>query len=207
MSVRGLKDIGRTATAAARGRSAGAAARLAASAAEEGLLDVAFAFADSPFGRLLVAVTPRGLVRLAYPNERPDDVLEELARSVSPRVLGSAKATDEVRRELDEYFAGRRRSFQVGVDLSPVRGFTRRVLDATAEIPFGSVLSYREVAAEAGNPKASRATGNALGSNPVPIVVPCHRVVRSGGGLGGYTGGVERKVVLLRLEGVLDPPA
>ena len=207
MSVRGLKDIGRTATAAARGRSAGAAARLAASAAEEGLLDVAFAFADSPFGRLLVAVTPRGLVRLAYPNQRPDDVLEELATSVSPRVLGSAKATDRVRRELDEYFAGRRRSFHVGVDLSPVRGFTRRVLDATAGIPFGSVLSYREVAVEAGNPKASRATGNALGSNPVPIVVPCHRVVRSGGGLGGYTGGVERKVVLLRLEGVLDPPA
>ena len=169
---------------------------------EEGMLDVAFGFADSPLGRLMVAVTPRGLIRLAYPNEDPDDALESLAAAVSPRVLESPRATGGIRRELDEYFGGARRRFDTRVDWSLTRGFFRKVLEATATIPFGAVATYRDVAAIAGNPGATRAAGNALGSNPIPIVVPCHRVVRTGGGLGGYTGGLERKVTLLRLEGL-----
>jgi methylated-DNA-[protein]-cysteine S-methyltransferase len=180
-----------------------AAARLVEAAAREGLLDVAYGFADSPFGRLLVAVTPKGLVRLSYPEHDIDGELSELASTVSPRILESGSATDEVRRELDEYFDGRRREFEVAVDFGAMQGFRRRVLEQTARIPFGSVVSYREVATEAGSPNAVRAAGNALGSNPVPIVVPCHRVLRTGGGLGGYTGGLDRKRRLLELEGVL----
>ena len=178
--------------------------RIAAAARDEGLLDVAYAFADSPFGPLLVAVTPRGLVRLAYPTEHTDEVLEDLARRVSPRVLESPGDTGEVRRELDEYFGGGRERFDVDVDLSIVSGFTRRILEAAERIPFGQVITYRTIAAEAGSPRGARAAGNALGSNPIPIVVPCHRVVHSGGGLGGYTGGLDRKVRLLSLEGVLQ---
>ena len=169
----------------------------------DGLVDVGFAELDSPFGRLLVAATRRGLVRLAYPNERPDAVLEELAATISPRVLEAPAMLDEVRRELDEYFEQGRRRFEVPVDYSLTRGFTAKVLRATARIPFGSVATYRDVAGRAGNPRAYRAAGNALGSNPIPIVVPCHRVVQTGGGLGGYTGGLERKEFLLRLEGAL----
>ncbi|HEX2026061.1 MAG TPA: methylated-DNA--[protein]-cysteine S-methyltransferase [Actinomycetota bacterium] len=174
-------------------------------AAAEADVDVAFAETDSPFGRLLVAVTPRGLVRLAYPNEAPDDVLDELARRLSPRVLRSARRLDPVRRQLDEYFERRRRRFDVSVDWAMTGGFVRKVLRATARIPYGDVRSYREVARRAGNARATRAAGNALGSNPIPIVVPCHRVVRSGGGLGGYTGGIERKEFLLELEGANVP--
>jgi methylated-DNA-[protein]-cysteine S-methyltransferase len=123
---------------------------------------------------------------------------------VSPRVLEAPRPTERIRRELDEYFDGRRRRFTTPIDLSLVRGFNRRVLEETARIPFGSVSTYREVAAQAGSPRGSRAAGNALGRNPIPIVVPCHRVVHADGGLGGYTGGVERKVALLRLEGALN---
>ena len=119
-------------------------------------------------------------------------------------ILAAPERTDEVRRQLDEYFAGARRGFDLPVDWRLVRGFAGAVLRATATIPFGGVSTYRDVAAEAGSPNAYRAAGNALGSNPVPIVVPCHRVVHAGGGLGGYTGGLERKQFLLRLEGVLD---
>jgi methylated-DNA-[protein]-cysteine S-methyltransferase len=180
-----------------------AAARLVEAAAREGLLDVAYGFADSPFGRLLVAVTPGGLVRLSYPEVDTDEELSELAATVSPRILESASATEQVRRELDEYFEGRRHEFEVRVDFGSMQGFRRRVLEQTAKIPFGSVISYRDVATEAGSPNAVRAAGNALGSNPVPIVVPCHRVLRTGGGLGGYTGGLDRKRRLLELEGVL----
>jgi methylated-DNA-[protein]-cysteine S-methyltransferase len=122
---------------------------------------------------------------------------------VSSRVLESARATDEARRELEEYFERDRRRFDLDVDLSLSHGFTRRVLEATAAIPYGSVITYRDVAGRAGNERATRAAGNALGSNPIPIVVPCHRVVRTGGGLGGYTGGLDRKVRLLTLEGAL----
>ena len=177
--------------------------RLAHRAADEGLLDVAYGTHDSPLGTLTVMVTPRGLIRLSYPGEGIDDQLRELADRVSPRILEAPERTDEVRRQLDAYFDRRRRSFDVPIDWRLVRGFAAGVLRATARIPFGSVSSYREVATEAGSPNAYRAAGNALGSNPIPIVVPCHRVLHAGGGLGGYTGGLERKRYLLELEGVL----
>ncbi|HEX2267644.1 MAG TPA: methylated-DNA--[protein]-cysteine S-methyltransferase [Actinomycetota bacterium] len=183
-----------------------AVATLTSAAWDNDLLDVAYGFVDSPFGRLLVAMTKRGLVRVEYPNGGIDEQLEGLAAEVSPRLLESPRHTQEVRRELDEYFEGKRQSFSVPVDLSFLRGFGRRVLERTAGIPFGMLATYREVATRAGSPRASRAAGNALAANPVPIVVPCHRVVHSGGGLGGYTGGLDRKVTLLRLEGVDVPP-
>jgi len=194
----------RAGTQAIEARSRRAAADLVEAAATEGLLDVAYGFADSPFGRLMVAVTPRGLIRLDYPDRDIDRSLEELASDVSPRILESPRATEAIRRELDEYFEGKRRRFDIRVDLSPVHGFRRKVLEHTARIPYGSVSTYTEVAAKAGSPRGMRAAGNALGSNPVPIVVPCHRVLRTGGALGGYTGGLDRKVALLRLEGVLE---
>jgi methylated-DNA-[protein]-cysteine S-methyltransferase len=177
---------------------------LAERAAAEGLLDVAYATADSPLGPLLVAATPRGLVRLAYTDTRAEaDVLEDLARRVSPRVVLSPGRLDDARRELDDYFAGRRDGFDLPIDWSLTRGFAGEVLRQTARIPFGATSTYAEVAAGAGSPRAVRAAGNALGANPIPVVVPCHRVLRSGGALGGYTGGVERKRFLLRLEGAL----
>ncbi len=178
-------------------------ATLAARAADAGLLDVAYGVADSPLGPLTVMVTPRGLVRLSYADEGIDAQLAEIAERVSPRILEAPERTDGVRRQLDEYFGGARHDFDVPIDWRLVRGFAGNVLRATARIPFGSVSSYREVAAEAGSPNAYRAAGNALGSNPIPIVVPCHRVLHAGGGLGGYTGGLDRKRQLLRLEGVL----
>jgi methylated-DNA-[protein]-cysteine S-methyltransferase len=174
-----------------------------ARAAREGLVDVAYATSDSPFGPLLVAVTPAGIVRLAYPDEHPDDVLADLAARVSPRLLEVPARVDTVRAELDRYFAGRVRGFRTQVDWSLTSGFGRRVLRATAAIPFGEVSTYRDIAARAGSPNGSRAAGNALGANPIPIVVPCHRVLRTGGGLGGYTGGIGRKQLLLQIEGVL----
>jgi methylated-DNA-[protein]-cysteine S-methyltransferase len=177
---------------------------LIARAEAEGLIDVAYTSVDSPLGPLVVAATPKGLVRVSYSEFRgEDEVLEELARRVSPRVLEAPARLDPVRRELDEYFEGRRQDFEVPIDWSYLAGFTREILLATARIGFGDVSSYAGVAAEAGSPRAVRAAGNALGSNPMPVVVPCHRVLRSGGQLGGYTGGVERKEFLLRLEGAL----
>jgi methylated-DNA-[protein]-cysteine S-methyltransferase len=187
-------------------RAANAAARVAEAAWRAGLADVGYDWADTPLGRLLVAVSRRGLVLVSYPEHDGDRALSDLAGAVSPRIVESRPATDQVRRELDEYFDGRRRTFDVPVDLRAVRGFGRRVLQATARIPFGSVRTYRDVATTAGSPGATRAAGNALGANPIPIVVPCHRVVRTGGGLGGYAGGLERKEQLLRLEGALAPP-
>lgn len=180
-------------------------AAMAERAAAGGLLDVAYAEADSPFGPLTVAATPRGLVRLAYPHQSGDALLEQLASRLSPRVLWAPARLDAVRRQLDEYFGGRRRDFDVPVDLALARGFTRSVLAATSRIGFGELRTYRQVAAEAGSERAVRAAGNALGANPIPVVVPCHRVVRTGGGLGGYTGGLERKRRLLRIEGSLPP--
>ena len=179
-------------------------ASLARRAADGGLLDVAHGTYDSPLGPLTVVVTPRGLVQLTYPGEGIDAQLEVLADRISPRILEAPERTDPVRRQLDEYFDGSRHTFEVPIDWRLVRGFAGNVLRATARIPFGSVSSYREVAAEAGSPNAYRAAGNALGSNPIPIVVPCHRVLHAGGGLGGYTGGLDRKRFLLQLEGVLD---
>jgi methylated-DNA-[protein]-cysteine S-methyltransferase len=174
-------------------------------AASAGLLDVAYATLDSPVGKLLVASTAKGLVRLAYIDYADEEsVLADLAARVSPRVLAAPRKLDEPRRELEQYFAGSREHFDLTLDWSLTRGFGRRVLQATAQIPFGSVSTYKEVATEAGSPRAHRAAGNALGSNPLPIVVPCHRVLHSGGGLGGYTGGLERKRVLLGVEGVTN---
>ena len=177
---------------------------LAERAAAEDLLDVAYATLDSPLGPLVVAATPRGLVRVAYVGSKTDaEVLEQLARKVSPRVLEAPARLDDVRRELDEYFEGRRTDFDLPLDWALTRGFTSKVLQATARIEFGSTSTYAEVAGQAGSPRAVRAAGNALGANPFPVVVPCHRVLRTGGALGGYTGGLERKEYLLRLEGVL----
>jgi methylated-DNA-[protein]-cysteine S-methyltransferase len=182
---------------------AAAARRLTRRIADEGLADVSYAPVDSPFGTLLVAATKRGLVKLAFPEEDVDGVLERLAQRVSPRIVAADAGLDRVRRELEEYFAGRRRDFALPLDWTLVGPFGRRVLGVTAEIPYGGVLSYAEVAAEAGSPRGSRAAGNALGANPIPIVVPCHRVLRSGGALGGYGGGLDRKRFLLELEGAL----
>jgi methylated-DNA-[protein]-cysteine S-methyltransferase len=174
---------------------------IAARADREGLIDVAYAQVDSPFGPLTVAATDRGLVLLAYPEHELDDLLERLARDVSPRVLAAPARLDPIRRELDEYFEGRRREFETAVDWRLVRGdFAAAILRATAEVGYGTTVTYREIAERAGNVKAVRAAGNGLGSNPVPIVVPCHRVIATGGGMGGYTGGVERKQQLLALE-------
>lgn len=179
--------------------------RLRARAADEGLLDVAYGELDSPLGELLIAVTPRGLVRIAYEGEHA--VLEELAHEVSPRLLRAPERTDEVRRELEAYFAGERQRFDLPVDWSLIHGFARKVLRATARVPFGQVTTYGTVAARAGSPRGARAAGNALGSNPIPIVVPCHRVLHAGGGLGGYAGGLDRKRFLLALEGSGQPPS
>jgi methylated-DNA-[protein]-cysteine S-methyltransferase len=197
---RRLTDAGSPGRALDLERLRGTLARLAADA---GLLDVAYGTYDSPLGALTVMVTARGLVRLSYPGERIAAQLDELAGRVSPRILQAPERTDSVRRQLDEYFEGGRRAFDVPIDWRLVHGFAGNVLRATARIPFGSVSSYREVAAQAGSPNAYRAAGNALGSNPIPIVVPCHRVLHAGGGLGGYTGGIARKQFLLHLEGAM----
>lgn len=182
---------------------AAATARFAQAAASD--VDVAYDIVDTPVGEVLVAVTPRGLVRIAYTDwgGGADPILDDLAARLSPRVLAAPARLDPVKRELDEYFAGRRTTFEVPIDWSLVVEFGRRVLQATYAIPFGGTSTYGEIAARAGNPRAARATGNALGHNPVPIVVPCHRVLAAGNKLGGYTGGTHRKEILLGVEGVL----
>jgi methylated-DNA-[protein]-cysteine S-methyltransferase len=175
---------------------------ITAAAAAAHLLDVAYTTTDSPLGTLLLASTDAGLARLAYIDFEPEEtVLAEMARRLSPRILAAPRRLDGPRRELDEYFAGRRRTFALALDMTLMTDFTRRILTATAAIPYGEVSTYRDVATQAGSPRASRAAGNALGSNPLPIVVPCHRVLHSGGGLGGYTGGLNRKRTLLAIEG------
>jgi methylated-DNA-[protein]-cysteine S-methyltransferase len=178
--------------------------RLAERAAEEGLLDVAYTTTDSPFGPLLLAKTPRGLVRIGLPNQDPDELLTELATRVSPRVLEAPAQLDGARRELDLYFGGKLTEFDLPLDWQLSKDFRRRVLRAIARIPFGQTRSYTEMAKRAGNERAVRAAGSACGSNPIPLVVPCHRVLRSGGALGGYGGGLPMKEGLLRLEGVLE---
>jgi methylated-DNA-[protein]-cysteine S-methyltransferase len=193
----------RGAASAGSAAAADAARRLNARVAAEGLADVSYAPADSPFGPLLLAATRRGLVRLAFPEEDIDSVLELLARKISPRIVEAPASLEPARRELEEYFGGGRRRFEQRLDWTLVGGFGRRVLRVTSQIPYGGVLSYAEVAADAGSPRGSRAAGNALGSNPIPIVIPCHRVIRSGGAPGNYGGGPERKRWLLELEGAL----
>jgi methylated-DNA-[protein]-cysteine S-methyltransferase len=180
-----------------------------ARAERDELVDVAYAPVDSPFGKLLVARTNRGVVRLALPQHRghqqsEEEVLESLARFISPRVLESPKRLDEERRELEAYFEGKRDHFDVPVDwsLTPP-GFRNRALHAVARIPYGKTRTYGEIAKQAGNPRAFRAAGTACGSNPIPLIVPCHRVVQSGGGVGNYGGGPEMKRALLDLEGAL----
>jgi methylated-DNA-[protein]-cysteine S-methyltransferase len=174
---------------------------IATRAADEGLVDVAYGQADSPFGPLTVAVTDAGLVLLAYPERPLDELLGRLAAEVSPRILEAPARLDAVRRELDEYFEGRRREFDFAIDWRLTKGgFFQSILHAADRIPYGETITYRDIAERAGNVKAVRAAGNGLGSNPIPIVVPCHRVVATGGGLGGYTGGLERKERLLALE-------
>ncbi|HEX2026616.1 MAG TPA: methylated-DNA--[protein]-cysteine S-methyltransferase, partial [Nitriliruptorales bacterium] len=158
----------------------------------------------SPVGPLLAAATPRGLAALRYVRGGVEQELAELAARLSPRILAAPRRLEPLRLQLDQYFAGRRCRFEVPLDWSLAAGFTRRVLEVTARIPYGEVATYAQVAATAGHPRAARAAGNALGANPLPIVVPCHRVVRTGGEVGGYTGGGQRKRVLLRLEGALD---
>jgi methylated-DNA-[protein]-cysteine S-methyltransferase len=166
--------------------------------------DVAYAVVDSPVGALVAAVTSQGLVRLAYEDFEGgvDEVLDSLAARLSPRILEAPARLDAVRRELDEYFAGRRETFDVPIDWTLYSDFGRRVLQATAGIPFGHTATYGQMAAQAGNAKASRAAGRALGANAIPIVVPCHRVIGTSGKLTGYTGGMYRKEALLRLEGI-----
>jgi methylated-DNA-[protein]-cysteine S-methyltransferase len=177
------------------------AARFAERADAEGLADVAYTHADSPLGPLLLAATPRGLACVSYSEFRDEDqTLERLASRLSPRVIEAPARLDDIRRQLDDYFEGRRRDFEVSIDWGLVGDFGRRVLSRTTEIPFGDVATYGDVARGIGSPGAARATGNALGANPMPIVVPCHRVVASGGKLGGYTGGLDRKKLLLSLE-------
>jgi methylated-DNA-[protein]-cysteine S-methyltransferase len=185
-----------------------AVSKVLARAETDGLIDVAYANVDSPYGRLLLARTDRGVVKLALPSHRgaaisDDDVLEELASKVSPRVLESPARLDDARRELDAYFDGRLHEFHVPVDWRLSRGFTSRALHAVARIPYGKTRSYAEIAKAAGNERAFRAAGTACGHNPVPVIVPCHRVVQSGGGIGNYGGGPEMKRSLLALEGAL----
>jgi methylated-DNA-[protein]-cysteine S-methyltransferase len=174
--------------------------RLVDAAAADGSLDVAYRTLDTPLGTLLVAATPTGLVRVAYAIEGHDDVLATLAARVSPRVLRAPARLDSVARELDDYFAGRRRGFDLPVDLQLAHGFRRDVLQTLPNIAYGTTASYAAVAASAGNPGAVRAAASACATNPLPIVIPCHRVVRSDGSLGGYLGGEAAKQTLLSLE-------
>lgn len=169
-------------------------------AAAEGLLDVAYATVDSPFGTLLVAKTPRGLVRIGLPNEDTDELLTNLAGRISPRVLEAPAGLDEERREMEDYFGGRRHDFELPIDWQLSHGFLLRARQRIAAIPYGETRTYTDLARAAGNERAVRAAGSACSRNPIPLVVPCHRVLRSDGGLGGYAGGLAMKERLLDLE-------
>jgi methylated-DNA-[protein]-cysteine S-methyltransferase len=175
--------------------------RLVREAQTAGLLDVAYRTIDSPVGRLLLAATAKGLVRVAYECEDHETVLERLARDLSPRILHAPARLDAAAKEVDEYFAGLRHGFDVPVDFSLARGFRRLVLTRLRAIGYGQTASYAAIAVAAGNPKAVRAVGTACATNPIPVVVPCHRVVRSDGSIGQYVGGVDAKKTLLTLEG------
>lgn len=174
--------------------------RLEHEAERADLLDVAYTTVDSPLGRLLLAATSKGLVRLAYASEDHDQVLDTLGHKLSPRILRAPKRLDDAARELDEYFAKRRKVFELKLDLSLSHGFRQLVQTHLPEIGYGQTRSYRQVAELVGNPKAVRAVGSACATNPLPIVVPCHRVVRSDGSIGQYAGGIEAKRTLLALE-------
>jgi methylated-DNA-[protein]-cysteine S-methyltransferase len=173
--------------------------RFRQAATEAGLVDVSFDVADTPIGPLLLAVTERGLCRISFDPE-PDRETETLARTFGVRVLRAPRKLDPVRRELDEYFEGRRRDFDLPLDLRGREGFSRDILERLAKVPYGEVTTYKSLAVATGNPRAARAVGTIMNRNPIPIVLPCHRVVGSNGSLVGYGGGLERKRLLLDLE-------
>lgn len=175
-------------------------ARLVTAAQSEGLLDVAYRTVDTPVGELLLAATEAGLVRVAFARQDHDAVLASLAESISPRVLRAPARLDEATRQVEEYLAGRRTAFDLPLDWRLSRGFRRTVLEHLPEIGYGHTASYAQIAAAAGSPRAVRAVGTACATNPLPVVVPCHRVVRSDGTAGGYVGGPEAKNTLLSLE-------
>jgi methylated-DNA-[protein]-cysteine S-methyltransferase len=171
-------------------------------AAQEGLLDVAYDLVDTPIGSLFVATSPRGLCRIAYDAE-PEREVERLARAFGLRVLRSPKPIDAARRELDEYFEGKRHSFDLPLDVALLADFNRRVLRELARVPYGEVVTYGELATRSARPRAARAVGMVMNRNPLPIVLPCHRVIGASGKLTGYAGGLGRKETLLRLEGAI----
>lgn len=168
-------------------------------AEDEGLVDVAWTVTDSPIGKLTLAATPAGLVRLSFGDD--EGAIDDLARQVSPRVLRAPGRLDAVRRQLDEYFEGKRQDFDLALDWQLSRGFRRLVLEELVHVPYGQTVSYKDLAERAGNPRASRAAGSAMATNPIAVVVPCHRCLRTSGDLGGYGGGLDAKVWLLHLEG------
>jgi methylated-DNA-[protein]-cysteine S-methyltransferase len=172
-------------------------------AASEALLDVAYDFAETPVGTLLVAASDGGVCRISFDPE-PEREVERLARAFGVRILRASRPVDDVRRQLDEYFAEKRTAFELSVDLRPASEFTRAVLTRLGKIPHGQVTTYGALAREAGRPRAARAVGMVMNRNPIPIVLPCHRVVGSDGSLVGYAGGLDRKRALLSLEGALD---
>ncbi|HEX6539457.1 MAG TPA: methylated-DNA--[protein]-cysteine S-methyltransferase [Candidatus Dormibacteraeota bacterium] len=171
-------------------------------AEREGLVEVAYTTMDTPIGTLLLAATPAGLVRIAFAEE-VEEALIRLSGTLSPRLLELPGRLHEVRRQLDRYFSRRLHEFDLTLDRELLGPFVRRVLERTAAIPYGSCASYSELARQVGSPRAARAVGNAVGANPIPVVIPCHRVLRTGGALGGYGGGLDRKRFLLSLEGAL----
>lgn len=204
MNTNDLKRLAGRAEAESRSRAA--ADSLPDAAAAEGLLDVAVGTVSSPIGDLFVVVTGRGLAAIAFEgDEYRDELLDRVARQISPRILPSPKGTDTWRRELDEYFASERTGFELPVDRRLIHGIASDVLRQTSKIPYGEVSTYGAIAKKIGHPSAARAVGRALGSNPIPIVIPCHRVIGASGALTGYAGGIDRKVRLLELEGVLAP--
>jgi methylated-DNA-[protein]-cysteine S-methyltransferase len=178
--------------------------RLAAAAADQELLDVAWCTVDSPIGPLVAAGSTAGLLLVSFSD--PDSALDPVARQVSPRILEHPARLDDARRQLDEYFEGRRHDFELTLDRRLSRGFRAQVLSELERVSFGQVVTYGELAARAGNPRAFRAVGSAMATNPIPIVVPCHRVLRTGGRLGGYGGGLDAKRWLLHHEGAPVPP-
>lgn len=175
-------------------------------AEREALVDIAYTVVDSPVGRLLLAATSRGLVRIGFDYE-VEGALRELATRLSPRVLDAPRRLRRAHRQLDRYFSRKLTRFDLDIDRALMGRFADRVLERTSSIPYGEFASYSQIAREIGTPLAARAVGNAVGSNPIPVIIPCHRVLRAGGALGGYGGGLDRKRFLLELEGVLPPAA